>query len=146
VNKQEFIDLVKQCTENNFQKDKYVCPLIVFLDQNNKIGVFPITQISGEKDKDDISDTLIEFRKKFSIVAFLTEAWVSAQPQSDSLVKPSNDPDKSEVVTVTLYEGNDIQIITAEILRHGDTCFLGPWNEHVSGNDLNGRFCRRIED
>jgi hypothetical protein len=106
-------------------------------------------QISGivldevMNDKDMIAAIINRTRKIASCVILITEAWTSILNKRDimegmEIISPSQNPDRIEVLMMSVYENNQSTMYTAKIIRNGNCATLDQWEKMGDGGE--GRF------
>ena len=113
----------------NFEKDKSITPICMLLDKDNKLAVFP-TIVNSVEDKEHLSNVLIPSaiqQTGASVLALISEAWMSepkkekdalkASLLENGMIKPSEDPDRKEVIILTIETIASSKMIMWSIIR-----------------------------
>jgi len=148
------IETIKKIVGEIFERDGRAAPVaLMFMPQgsNPELSVMPTGELMGNKDL--LARVLSVVRQKFETVVFVTESWMvkldgkTPESQLDKMPAPSKHPDRTEAVTLVVYEGDNIKMLMAEIKRpDAAKPFLAPWEE-IGGKDgerVGGRLAERL--
>lgn len=141
---QALLDGSLEAARRTFLEDGYLTPKIAFL-KGGKIGLIGVGAFASDADKDRVAGLLGHLRRDCEAVTFAAEGWhsdYSDRPLPPHYVRPSQDPQRQEVLMVMLYvPGQPARLWWAAILRTGGSMpGLGEWRELEMNWGRAGRF------
>ena len=143
MDKEQFIEGIKGfATEQMFTAKELPPALLILTDKG--VGVLPAGEFMGSVEgKDALAEIISKLRVETDLFCFITEAWVVKQDdkgQRDLGCAPSEHPDRTEQVMLTIYEGTSVEMWVAPILRSGELVELREWENISRDVQMSGRF------
>jgi len=136
-----FLDDIKDITTKTFLTSGELPPH-VYVGTNDEILDCKVVPMASVADKENFSIILQKLRRMFPCVALVSESWMIRRPVSGGVPTGSlaNEPDRFEVVMISLFEGPNNSLLTAKVLRADNKATLAPWEAMSSPNAMTGRF------
>ena len=142
MNKEQFIEGIKGfATEQMFTAKELPPALLILTDKG--VGVLPAGEFMGSiAGKNALAEIISTLRVQTDLFCFITEAWVVKQDEGnlDLGCAPSEHPDRTEQVMLTIYEGTKVEMWVAPILRSGELVELREWEQMPNSVKMTGRF------
>lgn len=92
-----------------------------------EMGVMPL---APDMDGEIINVLVNSMRPQFDVVVMIAESWKSANPK----MAPSEDPDRTEVMMIVVYNKENTYIFISDMNRIGDEqVIMGDWEDMSEG-------------
>jgi hypothetical protein len=148
VEKQEFIEFVKDSTRRIFAEQGEIFRCLLVLDKDGRFcpvefAGLDVAQLDREEQAALFASAIAQFRMECQLVAHVSEAWTvrleEGEPLPDGPIR--DEPDKEEVLIISFCgrDDEDSAIAVCPILREGDTATLGDWIEESGSDNVSGR-------
>ncbi len=124
---EESLSIVEQI----FDKDHELMGLLVLLPQTKAIIANPFNE---EESQGEFKSFLRNYCSEHNIDHFYiaSEAWMVEQKKQDPFIKPSEHPDRQEILVVTLItKTGDVVAFAPIIGAEAPARFLGNWKKHT---------------
>jgi hypothetical protein len=142
VGKERLITAAREISQSAFAELGEICPTIYFYE-GGKVVVVIATPFTTDAVKDAFAQGLYALRRLHAHVIYVSEAWVAEVPKGADVqaMRPSEHPDRREVVMLMYYGQPDVEMWWAPILRPADAKpLLGSWERmDEAGSNIGGR-------